>query len=206
MKSARQEILDKLKTAVHTVPKKPDFNAPVYPSIKQPLEIAFKENLEKINGHVHLFPSENELFVALKSFLQKFNPADVYCCNETAIQEQLNHFQIHYSEYTENHKNLEVGITGCEFLIAHTGSAMVSSAQKGGRQLFVYPPIHIIVARKNQIIDYLEAAYSAIQNKYRENLPSQIALITGPSRTADIEKTLVMGAHGPRELRVFVAG
>ena len=204
MKSARQDILDKLKTAVHAVPEKPDFSTPVYPSIEQPLEIAFKENLEKISGNVHLFPSEKELFIGLKSFLERFNPADVYC-NETAIQEQLNHLQIHYSEYSEDHKNIEVGITGCEFLIAHTGSVMVSSAQKGGRQLFVYPPIHIIVATKNQIVDYLEAAYSAFQNKYRENLPSQIAIITGPSRTADIEKTLVMGAHGPRELHVFLA-
>lgn len=203
MKSARQEILDKLKAAVHAVPEKPDFNAPVYPSIKQPLEIAFKENLEMINGNVHLFSSLNELFVALKSFLKDFNPADVYC-NETAIQKQLDHFEMHYSQYIENHKKIEVGITGCEFLIAHTGSAMVSSAQKGGRQLFVYPPIHVIVASKSQIVDYLEAAYSAIQDKYRENLPSQIALITGPSRTADIEKTLVMGAHGPRELHVFL--
>lgn len=204
MKSARQEILDKLKTAIHVVPEKPDFNAPVYPSIEQPLEIAFKENLEKINGNVHLFLSENELFAELKLFLERFNPADIYC-NETAIQKQLNHSQIHYSEYSENHKNIEVGITDCEFLIAHTGSAMVSSAQKGGRQLFVYPSVHVIVAKKSQIVEYLENAYSAIQNKYRENLPSQIAIITGPSRTADIEKTLVMGAHGPRELWVFVA-
>lgn len=203
MKSARQEILDKLKTAIHVAPEKPDDNAPVYPSIKKPLEIAFTENLEKVNGSVHLFPSENELYSALKTFLETFNPAEVYC-NETAIQKQLTQFQIPFLEYTENHKNIEVGITGCEFLIAHTGSAMVSSAQKGGRQLFVYPPVHVIVARKSQIVDCLESAYSAIQNKYPENLPSQITIITGPSRTADIEKTLVMGAHGPKELRVFI--
>jgi L-lactate dehydrogenase complex protein LldG len=95
-------------------------------------------------------------------------------------------------------------MTGCEFLIAHTGSIMVSSAQKGGRQMFVYPPVHVVVARKSQLVDSLEKAYSEIHKKYQNNLPSQLTLITGPSRTADIEKTLVLGAHGPKELVVFI--
>ena len=70
--------------------------------------------------------------------------------------------------------------------------------------MFVYPPVHIVIANKNQLVDYLEKAYSEIHEKYKNDLPSQITLITGPSRTADIEKTLVLGAHGPRELRVFM--
>src|SRR5690606_16085237 len=126
-------------------------------------------------------------------------------CNEDEISNRLNAFEIQFQQTSELTPEIEVGITGCEFLIAHTGSVMVSSAQKGGRQMFVYPPLHIVIAKKNQLVDYLEKAYEGIHGKYKENFPSQIALITGPSRTADIEKTLVLGAHGPRELRVFVA-
>ncbi len=81
---------------------------------------------------------------------------------------------------------------------------MVSSAQAGGRQMFVYPPVHIVLARKNQLVDYLEKAYSGIIEKYKDKLPSQITIITGPSRTADIEKTLILGAHGPKELHIFL--
>lgn len=204
MKSARQEILNRLKNAVHSEPEKPDFDAPVYHSINTPLEIAFKENLEKVNGSVYIYPSEKELFSELKKFLAKFQTETIFC-NEIEIQTKLNSSLISFSHQSELPKNLEVGITGCEFLIAHTGSAMVSSSQQGGRQMFVYPPIHIIIASKNQIVDYLEKAYLGIQNKYKTNLPSQITLITGPSRTADIEKTLILGAHGPRELHVFLA-
>ena len=81
---------------------------------------------------------------------------------------------------------------------------MVSAALQGGRQMSVYPPQHIVIAKKDQLVDYLHTAYDKIQEKYPDQLPSQITLITGPSRTADIEKTLVMGAHGPRELYVFL--
>jgi L-lactate dehydrogenase complex protein LldG len=203
MSEARHEILNRLKNAVHSVPEKPDFDAPVYHPIDKPLEIAFKENLEMLNGSVHLFQSEEALFAELKKLLSTYNPQNI-CCAEAEIQTQLKTFKIPFSECIALPETIEVGITGCEFLIAHTGSAMVSSAQKGGRQLFVYPPLHIIIASKNQIIDYLDAAYSGIQEKYKNNLPSQITLITGPSRTADIEKTLIIGAHGPKELRVFI--
>jgi L-lactate dehydrogenase complex protein LldG len=203
MNPAREEILNKLKSAVHSVPEKPDFEQPIYHSIDLPLELAFKENLEKVNGFVHLFTNEEELFQALKEFLAS-RPKENIFCNEDEISSKLNAFGIPFLQSSELSQDIELGITGCEFLIAHTGSVMVSSAQKGGRQMFVYPPVHIIIAGKNQLVDYLEKAYSGIRDKYKDDFPSHIALITGPSRTADIEKTLVLGAHGPRELRVFL--
>jgi L-lactate dehydrogenase complex protein LldG len=203
MNPAREEILNKLKRAVHSVPEEPDFEQSIYHSINIPLELAFKENLEKINGFVHIFSSEKELFQDLKKFLAPRQKDTIYCY-EDEICNQLNTFGITFQQSSDLPKNTEVGITGCEFLIAHTGSVMVSSAQKGGRQMFVYPPIHIVIAHKNQLVGYLEEAYAGIHEKYKNNLPSQIVLISGPSRTADIEKTLVLGAHGPRELRVFL--
>ena len=205
MNSARQEILDKLRKVTLSEPEnKPDFDAPVYHSVDLPLEKAFKENLEKVNGSVHLFASEPALLEALKQFLTQYNINQI-CCTEDKLQEKLTSFEISYQNCTEIPDSIEVGITGCEFLIAHTGSVMVSSAQKSGRQMFVYPPVHIIVAQKTQLVPYLEDAYSGIVNKYAKNLPSQITLITGPSRTADIEKTLILGAHGPGEVHVFLA-
>ena len=203
MSEAREDIFKRLKKAVHKEPEKPDFESSVYHSIDTPLEEAFKENLEKVNGHVHIFNSDNELYKALKSFLSVFYPENI-CCREADIQEKLNSFKIAFSECSDVPETIQAGITGCEYLIAHTGSAMVSSAQKSGRQMFIYPPVHIIVASKKQLVKYLDDAYSAIQEKYNKNLPSQISIITGPSRTADIEKTLILGAHGPKELHVFI--
>ncbi|MBN2635610.1 MAG: LUD domain-containing protein [Prolixibacteraceae bacterium] len=204
MKSAREEILEKLKGSNHHVPDKPDFDSPVYHPIEKPLELAFKENLEKVNGHVYLFQSKMELYEVLNRFLSNVNKNRIFCF-ENKIAASLNNISFAALEFSNIPEDIEIGITGCEFLIAHTGSIMVSSAQKGGRQLFVYPPIHIIVAKQNQLVEYLENAYSRLFEKYATNLPSHIALITGPSRTADIEKTLVLGAHGPREIHVFIS-
>lgn len=203
MKSARQEILDKLSKTNHSVPDSPNFSTPVYFPIEEPLELAFKKNLEKVNGSVFVCSSEKELFEKLQNFVSEFNPENI-CCPETDIQLQLKKNNIDFSNSVKLSEKIEVGITGCEFIIAHTGSVMVSSAQHGRRQMFVYPPVHIVIAKKNQLVDYLESAYSEIQKKYPKNLPSQITLITGPSRTADIEKTLILGAHGPKELHVFL--
>ncbi len=203
MKSSRQEILDKLRKTKHVLPDSPDFNAPVYHPIEEQLETAFKKNLEAVNGSVYLCNSEKELAQNLAELLSRFSKETIYCSEEN-LQRILIQAEIPFSISEKTAENMEAGITGCEFLIAHTGSVMVSSASKGGRQMFVFPPVHIVVAQKNKLVDYLDKAYSGMIKKYKDNLPSQITLITGPSRTADIEKTLVMGAHGPREFHVFL--
>lgn len=203
MNPAREEILNKLKGTQLTMPDVPDLDAPVYHQIESPLDLAFKENLEKVNGSVHLFDSEKELYSELKKLLKHYSEENI-CCREPEIQQLLKEHDISFSVCAELNENIEAGITSCEFLIVHTGSIMVSSSQSGGRQMFVYPPVHIVLAKKNQLVGYLESAYTEIINKYENNLPSQITLITGPSRTADIEKTLILGAHGPKELHVFL--
>lgn len=68
----------------------------------------------------------------------------------------------------------------------------------------VFPETHIVIARINQIVGELKDAIVAVKKKYAGGLPSMLTVVTGPSRTADIEKTLVMGAHGPKELYVML--
>jgi len=80
----------------------------------------------------------------------------------------------------------------------------VSSSCYSGRLLNVFPPVHIVVARASNLVPFIENAIAHLKQKYVNNMPSQATIITGPSRTADIEKTLVMGAHGPKELLVLI--
>jgi L-lactate dehydrogenase complex protein LldG len=99
---------------------------------------------------------------------------------------------------------VEAGLTLCECLIARTGGIMVSSRQMAGRRLTIYPPVHMVVAYTSQLLLDIKDGLTFMQEKYASHLPSMISMMTGPSRTADIEKTLVLGAHGPKELVLFL--
>lgn len=203
MKPARKEILEKLKKTAARLPERPDFESPVFCEQEGPAEMVFKNNVEAVNGEVSIFATEKELFGQLRQLLAPLNPKKI-CCAEPEIQSKLKTNEIPFSRCSEIPGNIEVSITGCEFLVAQTGSVIVSSAQKGGRKLFIYPELHIVIASKNQLVNSLDQAYSSISEKYGNHLPSQLLLITGPSRTADIEKTLTLGAHGPKNLHIFL--
>ena len=88
-------------------------------------------------------------------------------------------------------------------LIAQAGSVLVSSRSSGGRALSVLPPHHIVLARREQLLPDLPAAFALLRNKYASDYPSLISFITGPSRTGDIERILVLGAHGPKKLTIL---
>jgi L-lactate dehydrogenase complex protein LldG len=100
----------------------------------------------------------------------------------------------------------DAGVTSCECLVAQTGSVMISSRSCGGRALSVLPPHHIVVATRDQLLPDLSAAYALMRKKYEGNFPSCMSFITGPSRTGDIERILVLGAHGPKRLTVLLIG
>lgn len=97
----------------------------------------------------------------------------------------------------------DVGITECDVLVAQTGGVVVTSRSAGGRALSVLPPHHVVLARRDQLVADLPTAFARLQEKYSPNFPSMISFITGPSRTGDIERILVLGAHGPKKLTIF---
>jgi L-lactate dehydrogenase complex protein LldG len=98
----------------------------------------------------------------------------------------------------------QVSVTGCEYLVARTGSIVLSSAQQQGRTASVYAPIHICIAFVDQLVEDIKDALAAAREKHGSQFPSLLTLATGPSRTADIEKTLVVGVHGPKEVYLFL--
>ena len=98
----------------------------------------------------------------------------------------------------------DVGITGCVALIAQTGSVLVDCISNGGRALSALPPHHVVIATAQQMVPDLVAGYAALREAHGDRLPTQITFITGPSRTGDIERILVLGAHGPKKLTVIL--
>jgi L-lactate dehydrogenase complex protein LldG len=97
----------------------------------------------------------------------------------------------------------DAGITECDALVAQTGSVLVTSRSSGGRALSVLPPHHVVLARREQLVPDLHAAFKLVTARYAPDYPSLISLVTGPSRTGDIERILVLGAHGPKKLTIL---
>lgn len=104
----------------------------------------------------------------------------------------------------ENMHNVDVAITDCECLVARTGSVVVSSAQVQGRTMSVYAPAHIIIAYSSQLVYNVKDALHFMKHKYADALPSLISFTSGPSRTGDIEKTLIVGVHGPKNVYLYL--
>ena len=101
-------------------------------------------------------------------------------------------------------ESCDAGVTECESLVAQTGSVLVSSRASGGRALSVLPPHHVVIARSSQMLGDLTQAFAALREKYGvDGYPSLLSFVTGPSRTGDIERILVLGAHGPKRLTIF---
>ncbi len=100
-------------------------------------------------------------------------------------------------------ESCDAGITECDALVAQTGSVLVTSRSAGGRALSVLPPHHVVLARREQLVGDLSEAFELLQRKYAPDYPSLISFITGPSRTGDIERILVLGAHGPKKPTIF---
>lgn len=114
-----------------------------------------------------------------------------------------------YMEQRPEAKTLErcsVGVTACDALVAQTGSILLTARSAGGRALSVLPPHHVVVGEIDQLLPDLPAAFELLYAKYGDNYPSFATFITGPSRTGDIERILVLGAHGPRNLTVILVG
>lgn len=207
MDSARNNILARLKAAQdkrgEIGENIPDFTSPIYHPLNDSLSLEFKTNLEMIGGQVYLFKSKTEVTDQIKQICEEKHLDRIFC-TDPKLQEILqDSIQIDSDE--NSFLTLNIGITGCEFLVAHLGSVMISSAQISGRRLNVFPEAHVVIAHQSQLTDYLDGALEKLQNKYKNELPSLISNITGPSRTADIEKTLVMGMHGPKSLIVIIS-
>jgi len=196
MESARNNILAKLKAAQQkrgeTGENVPDFTSPVYLPLNPSLGEAFKTNLELIGGQV-IFCNQKDEMAALVQLICEEKKQDKVFCTDPILRQMLEG-KVKIDSKENDFLSLNIGLTRCEFLVAHLGSVLISSAQISGRRLNVFPETHIVMAHEAQIVDYLNNALEKIQEKYKNKLPSLISNITGPSRTADIEKTL---AHTP---------
>lgn len=166
------------------------------------LLVQFATELTHIGGSF-VYCSNLEEFYSELSILLKARNSKSYFTIDKVVAKILSEGNIAVETNPSNLTLSPMIITQCETLVARLGTVVVSSRQMSGRLANFIPDVHIVLASPNQVVPAVKEAIDFLKSKY-SSLPSMISFITGPSRTADIEKTLVMGAHGPREVIVFI--
>lgn len=205
--TAKEQILNRIKkalsqpTAMPFPEKQSMARAEVVVPSTEELTVQFAENFSAVQGQFIYCMDEAEMVAKLTALQERRQWPRIFC-REAALIDLLQRLDFRGLEFSPL-ANAPVAITGCEKLIARTGSIMMSSRQPSGRSTSVYTPIHICISYTSQLVYDIEQGLTFIQQGQKQ-MPSMITLATGPSRTADIEKTLVVGIHGPGEVYCFV--
>jgi len=202
---SKENILKKIREALTDSTPLPfpqsEGNNSTFQPTQQELEIEFAEQFTKLQGKFIFCLNHQELAFQLNSLVRKQAWKKIYCREKALIHlidSQLSGL------LTNDLPGCDMSITSCEALVARTGSIVMSAAQSSGRTVSVYAPIHICIAYTRQLVFDVKDALELVKHKYTDRLPSLITFATGPSRTADIEKTLVVGVHGPKEVYCFL--
>ena len=202
---ARENILKRIREALSNPVPLPfphsEGSSSVYVKNEEEPIVVFAEEFTKLQGKFAYCTGEEDLKIQLANVITGNKWRKVFC-RELAFKEILK--DISMEDYNDL-PSCDVSVTGCEFLVARTGTMVLSAAQESGRTTSVYAPIHICIAYTNQLLYDVKDALVALKEKYgNDGFPSFTTFASGPSRTADIEKTLVTGVHGPKEVFCFL--
>ncbi len=206
----REQILTKVRNALIEKTENPYSDIDLTSEILHPLhdedgiELTFASELVAIGGNFIYCENEHDFLNNLLGLMHEKSWKSIWCVKDQLAATLESGVIPFHRDVQADTTSAIVGITSCERLIARTGSVVVSETNCATRSSFAFPDVHLVMAYTSQVVPSLKVAIHELKTKYAGKLPSQITVITGASRTADIEKTLVMGAHGPKEIYVFL--
>lgn len=216
MNEARERILDRIRVAMREKAPRREMHDPPkawYPELPadpETLIARLAQELTVLKGEFHRAANEAEARQKLRELCDQNQFRKIAASDDPLLRQLLEGREVNWIHATAKAgaslESFDVGITRADALAARTGSVLLSARTGTGRALSVLPPIHLVIARKDDVLVDIGAGIQAWQRLYGPNIPSNCFIITGPSRTADIEKVLVLGAHGPKRLIVMVVG
>ncbi|MBX3084793.1 MAG: lactate utilization protein [Anaerolineae bacterium] len=215
--SSRDKILNALKANRPPFPEaapRPDDYLPVTAVDPSDLLGRFKAELEKLTGKVYLCDSEADGTAVIKQIIGTDKQVIAWGALSLAgLQEALLTDGIEIvtplikgedrRAALQTIEPIRVGITGADAGLATTGSLVMITNDDQGRLPSLMPPVHIAILRKERLYANLEA-WIAAQGRDALAASNSITVITGPSRTGDIEMMIVLGVHGPGAVHVVI--
>jgi len=171
----------------------------------------FCERLESVGGHCVIVRDEDEAARALTrivSELQASDGARRIALSDAALVSRLTRDvvaeQLEVCPQVSDLFSYDAGVTTAQAGIAETGTLILEAEKERHRLVSLLPPVHIAVVRAQDICSTIGDALKRLRGNGESGMSRAITFITGPSRTADIELTLTIGVHGPKELHVIV--
>lgn len=198
LKKVRQALLEKTKNPFPDL----DLDSPLFKLSENDPAIEFALNLNSLGGKFVYCANKYEYIEHLITLMEQNSWSKVFC-HEEELQKDLTETGLEIYQDDKDFDYVEACITTCEALIYRSGTLLVSNKQQN-RKLVSQTPSHIVVAFASQLVRDIKDGFLIARNKYGRDVPSWMMLISGPSRTADIEKTPVQGVHGAKELYVFL--
>ena len=205
---SREAILTRIRDGLRT-PAPPiedkTFYGPIFEAVENPLE-RFQQECKANLMECQLTADAAASAQALAAVLQSLPPGEIFVQDHPVLRRLISagsQRQIRWSSEGGPREQSQATITLADALIAQTGSIFVS-ASGGGRGASVVAPTHIVYAFAKQLVPDLVTALRNATADGRLDKNSYACVISGSSRTADIEKILVQGAHGPMRLVVIV--
>jgi L-lactate dehydrogenase complex protein LldG len=202
--TAKENILKRIREALSNPVPLPfpnsEGNSDVFVNANEDPLVLFAQEFTKLQGKFSFCANDEDLQEQLVKLIAEKNWTKIY-----SVENKWNNILQNISiESYSDLPSCEVSITSCENLVARTGTMVLGAAQTNGRTASVYAPIHICIAYTSQVVYDVKDALFALKEKYGDGFPSFVTFASGPSRTADIEKTLVTGVHGPKEVYCFL--
>jgi L-lactate dehydrogenase complex protein LldG len=206
--SARDRILKRVRSGRESLPAVESW---VYPPQQSDLAARFIRALTAAGGEAYLVNDLKAAWKFLAVVLKDLDARRVMYNQEPPLNQ--NSLEIHLPQVEwiaagsgdisrQACQEAEIGLTGALFGLAETGSVGIAGNSTSSRLVSLLPPVHIVLLDQRLLVPDL-ISWESIRP---ERLPSQLVLVSGPSKTADIEQTLVVGAHGPKQFTVIIYG
>jgi L-lactate dehydrogenase complex protein LldG len=173
----------------------------------QELLAQFRARLEKQTATVHEVNTAEEAPQTIAGLLKEAELPLRICCGSDAMIAALpwEEAGIICETDPQAHSACEVGVTRALAAAAETGTLYCASGQENPVDLAFLPRLHVVIVREKAIVGSYEEAWRTLRAVFEGgSLPRTVVLVSGPSCTADIEQTLIRGAHGPVRLAVIV--